>query len=95
MKITSEEVRHAAVLARLDLTPDEQERLTGQLGRILDYMDKLNELDTDGVEPMSHAVDAANVLRPDRVTNQPQTEALLENAPARDQDFLSVPKIIE
>ena len=95
MKITSEEVRHVAILARLDLTPDEQERLTGQLGRILEYMDKLGELDTAGVEPMSHAVDAVNVLRPDRAVNQPQTEALLRNAPAREDDFLSVPKIIE
>ena len=84
-----------AILARLDLTPDEQERLTGQLGRILEYMDKLNELDTAGVEPMSHAVDMVNALRPDRAVNQPQTEALLSNAPAREDDFLSVPKIIE
>ena len=95
MKITSEEIRHVAILARLDLTPDEQERLTGQLGRILEYMDKLNELDTSGVEPMSHAVDMVNALRPDRAVNQPQTEALLSNAPAREDDFLSVPKIIE
>ena len=95
MKITSEEIRHVAILARLDLTPDEQERLTGQLGRILEYMDKLNELDTSGVEPMSHAVDVVNALRPDRAVNQPQTEALLSNAPARVDDFLSVPKIIE
>ncbi len=84
-----------AVLARLDLTPDEQEQLTGQLDRILDYMDKLNELDTENVEPMSHAVDVVNVLRPDRAVNQPRTEDLLRNAPARDDDFLSVPKIIE
>ena len=84
-----------AVLARLDLTPDEQEQLAGQLGRILEYMDKLNELDTEDVEPLSHAVDVVNVLRPDRAVNQPQTEALLRNAPARDDDFLSVPKIIE
>jgi len=84
-----------ATLARLDLTPDEQEQLAGQLGRILEYMDKLNELDTAGVEPMSHAVDVVNVLRPDRAVNRPRTEALLSNAPARDDDFLSVPKIIE
>ncbi len=84
-----------ATLARLDLTPDEQEQLTGQLDRILDYMDKLNELDTESVEPMSHAVDVVNVLRPDRAVNQPRTEDLLRNAPARDDDFLSVPKIIE
>lgn len=95
MKITSAEVRHVATLARLDLAQDEQERLAGELDRILEYMDKLSELDTDGVEPLSHAVDVVNVLRPDRVVNQPRTEDLLRNAPARDDDFLSVPKIIE
>jgi aspartyl-tRNA(Asn)/glutamyl-tRNA(Gln) amidotransferase subunit C len=84
-----------ATLARLDLAPDEQERLTGELDRILVYMDKLNELDTEGVEPLSHAVDVVNVLRPDKAVNQPRTEALLSNAPAREEDFLSVPKIIE
>ena len=84
-----------ATLARLDLAPDEQERLTGELDRILEYMDKLNELDTDGVEPLSHAVDVVNVLRPDKAVNHPRTEALLSNAPAREDDFLSVPKIIE
>ena len=95
MKITSAEVRHVATLARLDLAQDEQERLAGELDRILEYMDKLSELDTDGVEPLSYAVDVVNVLRPDRVVNQPRTEDLLRNAPARDDDFLSVPKIIE
>lgn len=84
-----------AVLARLDLTPDEQERLTAQLDHILAYMDKLSELDTENVEPMSHAVNVVNVLRPDQAVNQPRTEALLSNAPAREDDFLSVPKIIE
>ena len=84
-----------ATLARLDLAPGEQERLAGELDRILVYMDKLNELDTEGVEPLSHAVDVVNVLRSDKAVNQPRTEALLSNAPAREDDFLSVPKIIE
>ena len=82
MKITSEEIRHVAILARLDLTPDEQERLTGQLGRILEYMDKLNELDTSGVEPMSHAVDAVNVLRPDRGRQPTADRSLAEQRPS-------------
>jgi aspartyl-tRNA(Asn)/glutamyl-tRNA(Gln) amidotransferase subunit C len=95
VKITREEVQHIAVLARLDLAADEQKQLVGQLNHILEYMDKLNELDTDTVEPLSHAVDVVNVLRPDKAVNQPQTEGMLQNAPARDGDFLSVPKIIE
>ena len=84
-----------AVLARLDLSADDLERLTGQLDSILGYVDKLNELDTEGVEPMSHAVDVVNAMRPDRVVNRPRTEALLRNAPAREDDFIRVPKIIE
>lgn len=84
-----------AVLARLDLSADDMERLTGQLDSILGYVDKLNELDTEGVEPMSHAVDVVNAMRPDRVVNRPRTEALLRNAPAREDDFIRVPKIIE
>ena len=95
MKLTRDEVQHIAVLARLDLAADEQKQLVGQLNHILEYMDKLNELDTDTVEPLSHAVDVVNVLRPDKAVNQPQTEGMLQNAPARDGDFLSVPKIIE
>ena len=83
MKITSEEVSHVATPRPVWTSlADEQERLAGQLDRILEYMDKLNELDTDGVEPMSHAVDVVNVLRPDRAVNEPRTEALLSNAPA-------------
>ena len=95
MAVTIEEVHGVAELARLRFSPAEEERLAGELNRILRYMDKLNELDTENVEPMSHAVDVVNVLRPDRAVNQPRTEALLSNAPARDNDFLSVPKIIE
>lgn len=84
-----------AVLARLDLSADDLEKLTGQLDSILGYVDKLNELDTEGVEPMSHAVDVVNAMRPDRAVNRPHTEALLRNAPAREDDFIRVPKIIE
>ena len=95
MKITSQEAQRIAVLARLDLSADDLERLTGQLDSILGYVDKLDELDTEGVEPMSHAVDVVNALRPDRAVNRPRTEALLRNAPDREDDFIKVPKIIE
>ena len=95
MKITSEEARRLAMLARLDLSEDDLQTLTGQLDSILGYMDKLNELDTDEVEPMSHAVDVVNAMRPDRAVNRPRTEELLGNAPDREHDFIRVPKIIE
>jgi aspartyl-tRNA(Asn)/glutamyl-tRNA(Gln) amidotransferase subunit C len=95
MKLSREDVRRVALLARLRLTPDEESQLTAQLDAILGYMEKLNELDTTHIEPFSHAVDAVNVLREDRVTNRPDTDALLANAPDRDATFFRVPKIIE
>ena len=68
--------------------------MTDQLGAILGYMDKLKILDTDNVEPFIHATEA-NTLREDRVTNQPDPDALLANAPDRDGTFFKVPKILE
>ena len=95
MKITRDEVERVAVLARLQLSPQEVEILTGQLDKILEYMEKLNHLDTTNVEPLAHAVDITNAFRGDRVANQPSPEAMLANAPARERDFFKVPKIIE
>jgi len=95
MKLTREDVERVATLARLRLTPEEETSLTEQLDSILDYMDKLNELDTSQVAPFTHAVDLVNALREDRVTNEPNTEALLANAPEKDETFFKVPKIIE
>ena len=95
MKLTREEVQQIALLARLRLTPEEEVRLTEQLDSILGYMDKLNQIDTADVEPFSHAVNIENTLREDRVTNQPNADALLANAPDRDATFFKVPKIIE
>jgi aspartyl-tRNA(Asn)/glutamyl-tRNA(Gln) amidotransferase subunit C len=95
MKITREEVQRVALLARLRLTPQEESQLTEQLDHILVYMEKLAELDTSNVEPFSHAVDAVNAVREDTVTNRPNAEALLANAPDRDATYFKVPKIIE
>jgi len=95
MKITRDEVRRVALLARLQFSPQEEEILTGQLDKILQYMEKLNQLDTTGVEPLAHVVDIVNVFREDRVANQPSPDAMLANAPARERDFFKVPKIIE
>jgi aspartyl-tRNA(Asn)/glutamyl-tRNA(Gln) amidotransferase subunit C len=93
--LTREEVQHVALLARLRLTPEEETALTGQLGRILAYVQKLNELNTAEVEPFRHAIDAVNAVREDIVTNRPDPDALLANAPDRDGTFFKVPKIIE
>lgn len=95
MKITAEEVERVALLARLQLTADEKSQLTLQLDAILEYMDKLNQLDTTGVEPFTHAAETTSALREDAVTNQPNPEALLANAPDRDGTFFKVPKILE
>ncbi|HEY1268364.1 MAG TPA: Asp-tRNA(Asn)/Glu-tRNA(Gln) amidotransferase subunit GatC [Candidatus Binatia bacterium] len=95
MKITREEVRRVALLARLALSDEEEARLTEQLDKILQYMEKLESLETSGIDPMAHAVDVVNAFRDDRVTNDPQPEALLSNAPDREKTFLKVPKIIE
>ena len=95
MRITREEVQRVALLARLRLTPQEESQLTEQLDHILVYMEKLAELDTSNVEPFSHAVDAVNAVREDIVTNGPNADALLANAPDRDATYFKVPKIIE
>lgn len=95
MKITAAEVERVAVLARLQLTAEEKSQLTLHLNDILEYMEKLNQLDTAEVEPFTHASETANALRDDSVTHQPNPEALLANAPDRDGTFFKVPKIIE
>jgi aspartyl-tRNA(Asn)/glutamyl-tRNA(Gln) amidotransferase subunit C len=95
VKITLEEVRRVARLARLALTPTEEERLTEELDKILRYVEKLNELDTSQVEPFTHAINAINALRCDEVTDHSYPDALLANAPEKHQTFFKVPKIIE
>lgn len=95
MKITTEEVQHLALLARLELTLAEQAELIEHFDKMLAYMEKLNELQTDTVQPMAHAVDVPSPFREDVVTNQADPEALLQNAPSRHTTFFRVPKIIE
>jgi len=95
MKITREEVQRVALLARLQLSAEEETSLTDQLDHILGYMEKLQQLDTETVEPLAHAVDVVNAFREDRAVNRPQAEKLLASAPAREKTFIKVPKIIE
>jgi len=93
--ISREEVQHVARLARLSLTDEELERMREQLDAILAYIDKLRELDVEGVEPTSHAVPLVNVMRDDEVTPVLPQEAALANAPDRAGEFFRVPRIIE
>lgn len=95
MRISQEQVQRVAQLARLELTAEEEADLVTHLDKVLTYMEKLNKLPTEGVEPTAHAVEVPSPLREDRVTNQADTETLLQNAPAREADFLKVPKIID
>lgn len=95
MKITREQVEHVARLARLELTEEEKNLFTGQLDSILAYVDKLNELDTEGIVPTSHAVPMENAFREDEVATSIGVENALANAPDRSESFFRVPKVIE
>jgi aspartyl-tRNA(Asn)/glutamyl-tRNA(Gln) amidotransferase subunit C len=95
MKINAEQVRYVAALARLDLAPAEEGRLTGQLNAILEFMDQLAEVDTAGVEPTSHVLPLTNVMREDVVLPGLSNAEALANAPAAEQGHFAVPKIIE
>lgn len=95
MALSLEVVRRIAVLARLQLNPAEEEAFADQLGHILQYFEKLRELDTEAVEPTAHIVPLTEAYRDDVVSNPAAPEELRANAPARDGDFFKVPKIIE
>jgi len=95
VKLTAQEVEYVAHLARLEITPQEKEKFTAQLNEILLYIDKLNELDTEGVEPMSHAIGVTNAFREDQIIESIGTEKTLANAPDARGEFFRVPKIIE
>jgi aspartyl-tRNA(Asn)/glutamyl-tRNA(Gln) amidotransferase subunit C len=94
MAISRDDVRKVARLARLLLSDDELDRMTAQLGQILQYMDLLGEVDTTGVEPMAHCVEMSNVFREDRVEpSLPRAEALA-NAPHDDGECYLVPAVL-
>ncbi|MDI6742133.1 MAG: Asp-tRNA(Asn)/Glu-tRNA(Gln) amidotransferase subunit GatC [Smithella sp.] len=95
MKISSKEVEYVAHLARLEITEAEQEKFTSQLNDILLYIDKLNELTTEGVEPMSHAISVTNAFREDKVVDSIGTQQTLANAPDARGELFRVPKVID
>jgi aspartyl-tRNA(Asn)/glutamyl-tRNA(Gln) amidotransferase subunit C len=94
MKVEREEVEHVALLARLKLSAEEEKLFTSQLNAILDYMEKLNELDTSAMEPTFHVVSHCNTMRQDEVKASLPQEASLENAPDKAEGCFRVPKII-
>ena len=83
------------ILAKLELSGEEKEAAKRDMGRMLDYIDKLNELDTSGVEPMSHIFPVQNVFREDIVTNGDESDRILRNAPGEKDNMFVVPKTFE
>jgi aspartyl-tRNA(Asn)/glutamyl-tRNA(Gln) amidotransferase subunit C len=91
--ITVKDVEHVAKLARLELTEEEKELYTKQLGDVLKYVDQMNEVDTSNVKPMCQVVDFVNVMREDEVVHDISREDLMSNAPDEENGFFKVPKI--
>ncbi|HAF26398.1 MAG TPA: Asp-tRNA(Asn)/Glu-tRNA(Gln) amidotransferase GatCAB subunit C [Lachnospiraceae bacterium] len=89
--ISDETIEYVGILAKLDLSGEEKERAKKDIEEMLDYIDKLNELDTDGVEPMSHVSDVVNVFREDVVTGTDDRDELLKNAPEQKDGMYVVP----
>jgi aspartyl-tRNA(Asn)/glutamyl-tRNA(Gln) amidotransferase subunit C len=89
------DIKYVAHLARIELSPEEEKKLASQVGNILGYIEKLNELDVSGVEPTAHAVPLINVTRLDQTGPSLSQEDALRNAPAKANGLFIVPKIVE
>jgi aspartyl-tRNA(Asn)/glutamyl-tRNA(Gln) amidotransferase subunit C len=94
MAVTIKDVEHIAELAKLEFSEEEKEMLTHQLNRILEYMEKLDTLDTESIEPLSHVIELSNIFRNDEVKPGVSTADALENAPSKTDRFFKVPKVI-
>jgi len=95
MKITKDEILHVADLARLDLDAEAIETFAGQIGKVLQYVDTLNEIDTEGIRPTSHAIFLTNAFREDEPRPHLDRDQALANAPEKEEGNFVVPKIIE
>ena len=93
--ITDEIIDYVGILAKLELSLEEREEAKKDMGRMLDYIDKLNELDTEGIEPMSHVFSMNNVFREDIVTNGDDRDNILKNAPEKKEGAFKVPSTVE
>ncbi len=92
--IDLEQVRKVAMLARLELSEIEEQQFTSQLNSILEYVQQLDELDTQDVAPTTRAIEVSNITRPDQLEVFADREAILESAPDREDNFFKVPKIM-
>ncbi|MCI6498924.1 MAG: Asp-tRNA(Asn)/Glu-tRNA(Gln) amidotransferase subunit GatC [Lachnospiraceae bacterium] len=93
--ISDETIEYVGILAKLELNDEEKENAKKDMESMLDYIDKLNELDTTGVEPMSHVFPVNNVFREDVVTNDDDRENILKNAPEEQNGMFNVPKTFD
>ena len=93
--IDDETIEYVGILAKLELNEEEKEAAKKDMGRMLDYIDKLNELDTEGVEPVSHVFPIYNVFREDVVKNGDDRDQILKNAPESKDGAFKVPKTVE
>lgn len=93
--ISNDTIEYVGILAKLELSAEEKEQAGKDMGRMLDYIDKLGELDTDGVEPMSHVFPVKNVFREDIVTNGDMREEILKNAPGEKDGMFVAPRTFE
>ncbi|MCI7041222.1 MAG: Asp-tRNA(Asn)/Glu-tRNA(Gln) amidotransferase subunit GatC [Lachnospiraceae bacterium] len=93
--ISDETIEYVGILAKLELSDEEKEQAKKDMGSMLDYIDKLGELDTTGVEPMSHVFPVHNVFREDVVTNTDDRENILKNAPEEKDGMFVVPRTFE
>lgn len=94
MSVTRKDVEHIAELARLSFEEKELESFTVELNEILNYVEKLNELNTENIEPLSYPIEVNNVFREDTLRQSVSTEEALKNAPEKDESFFKVPKVI-
>lgn len=94
MPVTKKDIEKIAELANLKLSETELESFTPEMNEILNYMEKLNELDTENVEPLAHPVEQSNVFRDDILKSSISTEEALKNAPSKDDKHFKVPKVI-
>ena len=95
MRLTADEVRHIALLARLGMTEDEIELMRDQLSNILENFDVLDQVDTDGVEPTGHSVDVDSVMREDEIAPSTPKKDILANAPSTQDDLVRVRAVLE
>ena len=95
MSLTPDQLQRIALLARIDVSAEELSGVTERLNRVLGLIDQLQAVDTEGIAPMSHALDLVQRLRPDEITEPDRREAYQRGAPAVDQGLYLVPKVIE